>query len=416
MANRAKRRITRTICITMIAAACLAAGGEGDMPKSERPGEDEHEYRGAWIATVVNIDWPSESGLSTEQQKEELIGLLDLAKSLNLNVVIFQVRPACDAFYASELEPWSEYLTGVMGKAPDPYYDPLEFAVAEAHRRGLQIEAWFNPYRARHFEQRSEASADHISIRHPELVRRYGKFLWLDPGDPRVQDHTVAVVLDVVRRYEIDGVHLDDYFYPYPVKDEEGNDVPFPDEETYAAYRDGGGTLERDEWRRSRVDALVRRLHREIHAIKPGVRFGISPFGIWRPGHPEGIEGFDQVAKLHADPRKWMQEKWVDYLVPQLYWPTTQEKQAYGPLLRWWIEQNTTGRVLAAGNFTARAVEGENAWGIDEYLKQIELTRSLGAAGNVHFHLKTFQDHPELSEALVAGPYAKPSSVPPMPE
>ena len=372
------------------------------------------EFRGAWIATVVNIDWPSSPGLPVEEQKAELTKLLDLARDMNLNAVFFQIRPACDAFYASELEPWSEYLTGQMGKAPEPFYDPLAFAVEEAHKRGLELHAWFNPYRARHPSKRGEASADHVSLRRPELVRTYGGYLWLDPGEPDVQDYTVGVILDVVRRYDIDGVHLDDYFYPYPVKDADGNDVPFPDDASYARYRESGGTLERDDWRRENVNIVVRRLNEEVHAIKPDVAFGISPFGIWRPDNPSGIQGMDQYARIYADCRKWLREGWVDYLAPQLYWPTFQDAQSYPRLLEWWVGENVADKLVLAGNAAYRVVGEPHQWGAEEYVKQIRLTRELGAGGNIHFHLRIFLDNPELAEALRTEVYAGPAAVPRM--
>lgn len=282
------------------------------------------EIRGGWIATVNNIDWPSEPGLSSPRQRAELRALLDTAADVNLNMVILQVRTACDALYDSRHEPWSEYLTGEMGLPPEPYYDPLAFAVEEAHARGLELHAWFNPYRARYHTRVGDLSLDHILARRPDLVRRYGTHYWLDPGEPEVMDHTVAVILDVVRRYDIDGVHFDDYFYPYPENDEDGEVIAFPDDVSYRRYRQSGGRLNRGDWRRNNVNRLVERLSREIRAIDPECKFGISPFGIWRPGHPPGIEGFDQVAQMWADPLRWVSEGWLDYLAPQLYWPTFQ--------------------------------------------------------------------------------------------
>ena len=252
------------------------------MPNESAPSA---EFRGAWIPSV-NSDWPSAAALPSEGQRREMLELLDVAHDLHLNVVILQVRPACDALYASELEPWSEYLAGAMGRAPDPYYDPLAFAVEEAHARGLQIEAWFNPYRVRTPHRLSAAAATHVSSTHPEWVRDYGGFQWMDPGLPAVQDHTVSVILDVVRRYDVDGVHLDDYFYPYPAQDAEGREIDFPDADAYQAWRETGGRLGRADWRRHNVDELVRRLSEEIRRAPRRVRFGISPFGIWRPGTP----------------------------------------------------------------------------------------------------------------------------------
>src|SRR6185503_16315818 len=215
------------------------------------------EFRGAWIASVANIDWPSVPGLSTREQQDELVAILDRAVALRLNAVILQVRPAADALYASPYEPWSEYLSGRMGQAPNPYYDPLEFAVNEAHRRGLELHAWFNPYRAHHPSGKSRPSANHISVTNPELVKKYGSMLWMDPGEPEVRDRTLQVILDVVQRYDIDGVHIDDYFYPYKERDSRGRVIDFPDAVSWRKYLRSGGTLSRDDWRRANVDSLI---------------------------------------------------------------------------------------------------------------------------------------------------------------
>src|SRR5260221_2709521 len=231
------------------------------------------EMRGVWVASVGNIDWPSTNALGTAQQKAELIALLDRAVELRLNTIVFQVRPACDALYASTLEPWSEYLTGTMGKAPEPYYDPLAFAVEQAHKRGLELHAWFNPYRARHLQARYPISANHISKTHPEWVRRYGKELWLDPGERGVQEHSLRVVMDVVQRYDIDGVHFDDYFYPYPEHDRAGKDIEFPDEASWRRFGSGKG-LVRDDWRRQNRDDFVHQGYQSIRAAKPWLEFG----------------------------------------------------------------------------------------------------------------------------------------------
>ncbi|HWL40671.1 MAG TPA: family 10 glycosylhydrolase, partial [Gemmatimonadaceae bacterium] len=291
------------------------------------------EFRAVWVASVRNIDWPSKPGLSTQEQKDELIGILDRSAALRLNAVILQVRPAADALYASPYEPWSEYLTGRMGKAPDPYYDPLEFAVNEAHRRGLELHAWFNPYRARHPSSRSPASRDHISRTHPSLVKTYGTHLWMDPGERLIREHSIKVVLDVVKRYDIDGVHIDDYFYPYQVLDKNKKVVPFPDDASYRRAMKKGPKLERDDWRRQNVDHLIQRMYDEVKKVKPWVLVGISPFGIWRPGNPPGVVGLDQYATLYADAKKWEQEGWLDYLTPQIYWQVESKGQPYAKLL-----------------------------------------------------------------------------------
>ena len=363
---------------------------------SPEPPAAPREFRGAWVASVANIDWPSRPGLSVWEQKLELIQLLNRAADLNLNAVIFQVRPAADALYDSKYEPWSEYLTGQMGRAPQPYYDPLAFAVREAHARGLELHAWFNPFRARHDTPLSEASRTHVSRTHPRLVRRYGKFLWMDPGEPAVQARSLRAILDVVRRYDVDGVHIDDYFYPYREYDRRGRLVQFPDDASWARYRRRGGRLPRDDWRRQNVDTFVRRMYREVKAAKPWVKVGVSPFGIWRPGYPAQVRGLDAYRELFADSRKWVANGWLDYVVPQLYWPVAQTAQSYPVLLHWWAEQNAKGRHLWAGNFTSRAAGlASPVWGTGELLEQVRLTRAEpGASGNVHFSMKALMPRP----------------------
>ena len=349
-----------------------------------------------WIASVSNIDWPSKKGLSSEQQQRELLAMLDKAAELKFNAVIFQVRPMCDALYASQIEPWSEYLTGTLGKPPSPLYDPLQFAVREAHARGLELHAWFNPYRARHPSATSAISDDHIIKRRPDLAKRYGTHYWLNPTNREVQDLSLRVILDVVHRYDIDGVHIDDYFYPYPEKGTDGQVIPFPDDDTWAAYQKEGGTLSRDDWRRDAVNHFIERMYRDVKKAKPWVKVGISPFGIWRPGNPTGIAGFDAYTQLYADSRLWLREGWCDYLAPQLYWPIKQEKQSFTRLLGWWSDENVKNRQLWPGLFTNRVTGKSNGWPADEILEQIKLTRAeavrpgspqAGATGHIHFSM-----------------------------
>jgi uncharacterized lipoprotein YddW (UPF0748 family) len=378
----------------------------------------QREFRGVWVATVANIDWPSKPGLSTAEQQRELIAILDRARSLNLNAVVMQVRPATDALYASPLEPWSEYLTGTMGRAPEPFYDPLAFAVAEAHRRGLELHAWFNPYRARQAGAKSPVAPTHVSVTKPHLVRRYGPMQWMDPGDPETQAHSLAVVTDVVRRYDIDGVHIDDYFYPYKITDSAGRKVDFPDSASYAAYQAGGGTLGRDDWRRRNVDEFVRRMYAQVRREKPWVKVGVSPFGIARPGQPAGVCCFDQYAELYADARKWLREGWLDYWTPQLYWKISAPEQSYPKLLAYWAAENVHGRHLWPGNYLSRVgAAGANAWPVAEIDSQIALTRAQpGATGNVHFSMKALtNDQGGVATALGAGAYARPALVPATP-
>lgn len=375
------------------------------------------EFRAAWIATVANIDWPSKPGLSTKEQKRELLALLDCAVELNLNAIVFQVRPHCDALYDSELEPWSEYLTGTMGKPPMPYYDPLELAVAECHRRGLELHAWFNPYRASHPSGKSELAENHISKRKPGAVREYGKYLWLDPGEPAAVEHSLAVILDVVRRYNIDGVHFDDYFYPYPINDDDDKPVDFPDEASWQKFQDEGVSLSRNDWRRQNVNQFIERVAQEVKKEKPWVKFGVSPFGIWRPGYPSGVTGFDAYEKLYADSLKWFREGTVDYLTPQLYWKLGSKGQSYSALLRWWQGENKQGRHLWPGQYTSRLFDKGDQWPAAEIVAQIWATRAqAGATGNVHFSMKALvRNSGGIADELKSGPYQEPALVPASP-
>jgi uncharacterized lipoprotein YddW (UPF0748 family) len=402
--------------------ASLPAAACGQTPAIARSASDSvppavpRELRGAWVASVQNIDWPSRKGLTSAQQQAELIAILDTLVHLHMNAIVLQVRPAADALYQSSIEPWSDFLTGEMGRAPDPYYDPLTFATTEAHKRGLEMHVWINPYRAKDPATKT-VSRTHISRTHPELVREYGPFLWMDPGMPAVRARTREVVLDLVRRYDIDAVHMDDYFYPYP-ETRRGREIEFPDEATYRRYRRDGGTLARDDWRRENVNLLVKELYDGIHAIKPWVRFGISPFGIWRPGYPASVRGLDQYAVLYADARKWLNEGWVDYFTPQLYWSLDRPEQSYVALLEWWAQQNLKGRNLWPGNYTGKVGFTNSArWRTEEIVEQIRRTRAQrGATGNVHFNMKVFLDNPDsLNQKLVRDVYTQPALVPASP-
>ena len=431
-------------------APAEGAGAPADAaPGGTGAGTAPVEFRGAWVATVANIDWPSRPGLPAAQQRAEVLTLLDRAAAIGLNALVLQVRPAADAVYPSALEPWSEFLTGAQGRPPDDGYDPLDFWVAEAHRRGLALHAWFNPYRARHSMARSPPAASHLSLTRPELVKAYGDQLWIDPGEPDAAAHTLAVVADVLRRYDIDGVHIDDYFYPYPVRavasvaggvaggvantaGDAAPDQAFPDEPAWQRYRQAGGGLLRDDWRRDNVNRLVQALHALVRRERPGMLFGISPFGLGRPDlRPPGIQGFSQFHRLYADVERWCAEGWCDYLAPQMYWPIDAPAQAFGVLLDYWLAQARPGMAVWPGLYTSRIGAAQRPYSADEVLRQVALIREVrslrGAraaqggqaqraaepSGHIHFSLAALlQDREGIATRLQAGPYRLPAPRP----
>ncbi|MDI1335232.1 MAG: family 10 glycosylhydrolase [Lacunisphaera sp.] len=423
MSGRSRWYFAAATASVLLLAGCVTKP-PAPVAKVPSPPPAPREFRAVWVATVANIDWPSKPGLSTAQQHAEIIAILDRARELRLNAVIFQVRPAADALYASSLEPWSEYLTGTQGGSPG--YDPLAVWVVEAHRRGLELHAWFNPYRARHHEAKSPFAPNHLAKTNPGSVKKYGDLWWMDPGDAIASGRTLAVVADVVSRYDIDGVHIDDYFYPYPsaVPRPRGSDVKemldFPDEPSWKEYRKGGGKLARADWRRQNVDQLVERIYGTIHALKPWVKFGISPFGLGRPDRrPPGIEGFSQYDQLYANVERWVEQGWFDYLTPQLYWPVAGKAQAFGVLLDYWARQNTMKRHLWPGLFTSKIgdeTKDPKAWAPAEIMQQIAVTRANPAAGgHVHFSLVALlQDRRGIATQLRAI-YAQPALVPATP-
>uniref|UniRef100_UPI000AC690F9 glycoside hydrolase family 10 protein n=1 Tax=Peterkaempfera griseoplana TaxID=66896 RepID=UPI000AC690F9 len=314
-------------------AAAAAAGqqtaGTAASPQASSPGD--RGLRGEWIATVANIDWPSRTGLSPAEQQAEFTGLLDRAMALRLNAVFVQVRPAADAFWPSRFEPWSQYLTGTQGQ--DPGYDPLAFMVEAAHSRGLALHAWFNPYRVSLQSDPAKLAPTHPARLHPEWIVGYAGQLYYNPGVPAARAFVEDAILDAVERYEIDGVHFDDYFYPYP-----SGTAAFPDDEAFAAY--GGGFTDRAAWRRNNVDLLVREVRDRVRAARPEAAFGISPFGIWRnaSSDPEGsaTNGTQSYDALNADTLGWVRKGWLDYIAPQLYWNIGLTVADYAVLAPWW--------------------------------------------------------------------------------
>jgi uncharacterized lipoprotein YddW (UPF0748 family) len=416
--DKAGRRIilrAMRLAVALLALPVLAAQPQGN-PDSLRPPPVAREFRGVWVATVRNLDWPSRSGLSTTEQQQELLAILDRAASLRMNAVVFQVRTEADALYKSAYEPWSRYLTGVQGQEPDPPWDPLEFAVTDGHKRGLEVHAWFNPYRAA-FRREEPTAASHVSKRRRNLVVRYGPFLWMDPSKAEVRENMLRVVLDVVKRYDIDGVHIDDYFYPYP-ESADGKRIEFPDAASYAAYRRGGGRLDKAHWRRQNVDTFVREFYEMIKGVKSWVKVGISPFGIWRPGFPASTTaGLDQYEDLFADARKWLREGTLDYIAPQLYWPVLPPEQSYPVLLRWWSEENLKGRHVWPGLAAFKlSLTTPRRMRADEIVDEIRITRETpGATGHIHFKAtEIMQNVDGLADRLRAA-YAEPALVPAFP-
>lgn len=407
------RSIAALLALPLVAAAQSAA-----VPDSLEAPEVMREFRGVWVATVNNIDWPSRSDLSTDEQQQELLAILDRAAALKMNAIVFQVRPEADALYESKYEPWSRYLTGRQGRRPSPAWDPLKFAVAESHKRGLELHAWFNPYRAA-FRKDSATHSSHISKRRPRLVMPYAQYLWMDPARPEVRSLMIRIVLDVVRRYDIDGVHIDDYFYPYPeVNPVTKERIEFPDGETYAAYRREGGELDKADWRRRNVNILIREFYAAVKGEKKWVKVGISPFGIWRPGNPPSIQaGIDQYDELYADARKWLNEGTLDYVAPQLYWPIQPPEQSYPILLQWWVEQSLKGRHVWPGLALYKLpIVGPRHMSADEIAQEILLTRQQpGATGHIHFNAKVLMQNIDGISDKLAATYAEPALVPASP-
>ncbi|MCU0650157.1 MAG: family 10 glycosylhydrolase [Gemmatimonadaceae bacterium] len=372
------------------------------------------EFRGVWIATVANLDWPSSGALSATQQQGELVNLLDRAAALGANAVVFQIRVNGEKLYRGGQEPWATALAGRTDV--DPGYDPLQFAIDSAHARGLELHAWFNPFRAGNASDTARLAPSHFARRRPDLrrvprdrVTGGGVGLWFDPGEAEVQDYTIGVFTDVVSRYDLDAVHIDDFFYPYP---NANGALVFPDDSTFARYTRGGGTLARADWRRDNINRFIERLYREVHALKPTLKVGISPFGIWRPGNPAGITGLDAFADIFADSRLWLQRGWVDYFSPQLYWSIASTGQSFPALLDWWHAQNTQQRHLWPGLAAYRVADGtSSAYAAQEILSQIGLTRDRAtgtrSAGSILFRAgSVFDNRQNIFTSLATGTYA----------
>jgi len=358
--------------------------------------EPTTEFRALFIATVNNIDWPSAPSLTVAQQRAELTTYVDTMASLHMNAIMFQVRTTGDAFYQSSIEPWSKYLTGTQGLAPNPLYDPLETLIELAHAKGIQVHAWLNPYRANMAPNWEGLAFNHMAIVHREFAYPYGSYLWMDPGASVVVNHLLDVARDVVSRYQVDGVHMDDYFYPYP------ETAPFPDNATYQAYLDQGGSMLLADWRRENVNNMIVRMLDVVKSTRPGCMFSISPFGLYRPGNPEGmpppITGFDPYSQIYADAKFWLQQGWVDFLAPQLYWTINSTGQSYPQILDWWLNNNPARRYIYASNGVYRIDPAGGNWPVDEIEQQISMSRDPArrdklSYGNILFSAKYFRDN-----------------------
>ena len=362
------------------------------------------ELRAMWVATVFRLDFPSAAGLDAAAAEAELRALVAETRAQGLNALFFQVRAEGDAFYASALEPWSRFLTGVQGSHPG--WDPLGLLVDLAHAEGIEVHAWVNPYRAA-TDPGSPRDPLHVAQRFPAATLAYGSGLVMNPADPAVRAHVLDVIEDVVTRYDVDGVVFDDYFYPYPTSE------PFPDDADYLAYVDGGGALSKSDWRRSNVDALVSAVGPRIHGVKPWVRWGIAPFGIYRPGQPAGVVGLDAYEVLAADAKRWVEEGWVDYISPQLYWSTASTGQPFGPLAEWWGALPTGGRHLMPSLGLYRF--GASAeWTTDEFRAEVALLRALGPVHGGHAWFRDGSRTADL-DAMFRDLYAIPARPPQVP-
>ncbi len=367
----------------------------------------KRELRGAWIATVKNIDWPTSNLESSDDQKKELIDLLDKLKSAGINAVYFQVRTECDALYKSNIEPWSYWITGKQGKAPEPFYDPLAFAIKESHKRGIEFHAWFNPYRAVRQVGDYQISPEHVSKKHPEWILDFKEYEMLNPGIPEVRNYISTIIADVVRRYDVDGIHFDDYFYPYvPIISNE-------DSITFTNYNNGIDNI--DDWRRNNINSMIAQCYDSILAIKPNIKFGVSPFGVVENKYA-GTNSFNSYDKIYCDPLNWIKNKTVDYVIPQVYWKIGDEKSDYKLLVPWWASV-VNDRQLYIGQFSSRFASDDYDSSNVEIENQIKLNRETpNVLGSVFFSAKSItQNYSGIADSLKNNFYKYPALLPIMP-
>jgi uncharacterized lipoprotein YddW (UPF0748 family) len=436
LAQRGCRRLL--LAVVMLVAVSLPAA----LVAQPLPPPIMREFRAAWVSPTEGGDWPSRPGLSIEEQKAELREVLDRAQRDGLNAVVLHVRTAADALYPSKKVPWSRYLLGRDGTASElEGYDPLALAIQEAHARGLQLHVWFNPFRAMPPDDLGRPAPGHITRTHPQWIVHYGKATWIDPGIPPARQAVLDAILDVVDRYDVDGVHIDDYFYPYleqatitrvvrrgrkrrRIRISRRVTLRFNDDASWRRYGRAKGWTDRDAWRRANIDDFVKSLYQQVKAHKKYVLVGISPFGIWRPGYPQGITGLDSYAEIFADSRRWLKVGWLDYIAPQLYWPLDNYEQRFTRLDAWWRSENVLGRHVWPGLFTMRVGSRVDPWPASEIAQEVTALRDARAGttetlGHVHFRLRTFEQRldgdtatfgDELHEEVYREPALPPAS------
>ncbi|GIO31923.1 MULTISPECIES: family 10 glycosylhydrolase [Paenibacillus] len=382
----------------------------------------KRELRGAWISTVENIDWPTKNVFDPAQQRKDFVKLLDELKNTGINAVFVQVRPTSDSFFPSDYFPWSHWLTGEQGKAPSDGYDPLKFMIEEAHKRNLEFHAWINPYRISMHDNPDLLAANHPARVHPDWVVKNGGKMYFNPAIPEAQQYIINGVKEIVQKYDVDGIHMDDYFYPYPGSE------PFDDAKQYNDYKAGGGTKSLGDWRRDNVNDIVEGLNATIKSTKPYVKFGISPFGIWRnkATDPTGSEtnGLQNYDDLYADTRTWMKNGWVDYLAPQIYWHFGNPAAAYEKLIDWWTKE-INGQNDNSGKHPVQLYIGQAAYRVgesnwmnpDQLPAQLRYNNDQGqnVSGNILFSTSDVLRNPLGVRDEIASMYSRPALIPAMP-
>jgi len=377
------------------------------------PAQTTPEFRGVWVATVDNIDWPTKGDYDSNSQKASFIKLLEMHQRNGINALVVQIRPCTDAFYPSPFEPWSQWLTGIQGRPPSPYYDPLAFMISETHKRGMVFHAWMNPYRAEFNIFNSSMSATHITKVHPEWFLVYGDKRYFDPGNKEAQQYVTQVVTDVVSRYDLDAIHFDDYFYPYRIAGKE-----FPDEASFKKY---GVGMKKDDWRRSNTDSIISMLSYAIKKENKKCQFGISPFGVWRNQDKDPIDGSRTIGAqtnyddLYANILLWLKKGWIDYVAPQLYWELGHRIAPYEVLLSWW-STHTYGKHCYIGMGIYRA-NSNPAWKeLNQLPRQIAaLRKTPNMKGMIFFSSKTFEKNPNgWNDSLRLNYFKAPVKVPEM--